>query len=185
MSRRYTELAFTDDVRQAQRDHGVRETARRMEAAPVDDARLDVETAAFIARRDSFYMATVLQNGWPYLQHRGGPRGLVEVLDERTLAFADFRGNRQLVSTGNLRGDDRVALFFMDYPNRRRLKVMARAEVHRAEERPDLVERVRDAEYRARVERVVVLRVEAFDWNCPQHITPRWSAEELGDRPPG
>lgn len=180
MARRYTELVFTDDVKQAQEDHGFRSSARRMEQAPVDDTRLDAGTAGFISQRDSFYMATVSQDGWPYLQHRGGPRGFLKVIDERTLAFADFGGNRQLVSTGNLRGDDRAALFFMDYPNRARLKIMARTEVHRAEDRPDLVEQLRDDEYGARIERVFVFHVEAFDWNCPQHITPRYSADELG-----
>ncbi len=179
MPRRYTELVFTDDVKAAQRAQGVRESARRMETVEVEDTRLDEPTARYIAQRDSFYMATVLENGWPYLQHRGGPRGFLRALDDRTLAFADFAGNRQLVSTGNLRGDDRTALFLMDYPNGRRLKVMARTEVHRAADRPDLVARVEDPTYRARVERVFVLHVEAFDWNCPQHITPRWTTDEL------
>jgi len=179
MPRRYTELTFTDDVKRAQRDQGVRAMAERMERAPVDDRTLGEDVSAFLAARDSFYMASVLQNGWPYLQHRGGPRGFVKRLDEHTLGFADYRGNRQLVSTGNVRGDDRVALFFMDYPGRRRLKLMAHAEVFAAGARPDLVERVQDTDDRARVERVVVLHVEAFDWNCPQHITPRYSLREI------
>ena len=179
MARRYTEIVFTDDVRDAQREQGVREVARRMEAAPVDDTHLDETTSAFIAERDSFYMATVTQDGWPYMQHRGGPRGFVKVLDDRTLAFADFRGNRQLVTTGNLRGDDRAALFFMDYPNRRRLKLMARVDVHPVDAQPDLAARLESPAYRARIERVFVLHIEAFDWNCPQHITPRYTVQEL------
>lgn len=178
MARRYTELVFTEDVKQAQREQGVRAAAHSMEAAAVDDTRLDADTSAFIADRDSFYMASVLQNGWPYLQHRGGPPGFLKQLDDRTLAFADFSGNRQLVSTGNVRGNDRVALFFMDYALRGRLKLFARVEVHQADDRPDLVERVHDSSYRARVERVFVLHVEAFDWNCPKHITPRFTERE-------
>lgn len=178
MTNRYTELTFTDDVKQAQRVQGVRDAARRMEDVSADNTRLDADTSAFIADRDSFYMATVLQNGWPYLQHRGGPPGFLKQLDERTLAFADFSGNRQLVSTGNLRGDDRAALFFMDYALRARLKLFARVEVHQADARPDLVERVQDPDYRAKIERVFVLHVEAFNWNCPQHITPRFTVPE-------
>ncbi|GJM21457.1 MAG: phosphatase [Planctomycetota bacterium] len=178
MARRFYEIAFTEQVKQAQREQGVRDAARRMESTAVDDTRLDPDTTAFIAQRDSFYMASVMQNGWPYLQHRGGPPGFVKRLDDRTLAFADYGGNRQLLSTGNLRGDDRSALFFMDYALRARLKLLARVHVHQAEDRPELVERVQDPGYRARVERVFVLHVEALDWNCPQHITPRYTEAE-------
>jgi predicted pyridoxine 5'-phosphate oxidase superfamily flavin-nucleotide-binding protein len=179
MARRYAELTFTDDVKARQEHQGVRETARRMEEAPVEDTRLSEREAGFIAQRDSFYMATVLQNGWPYLQHRGGPKGFLKVIDDQTLAFADFRGNLQYVSTGSVQRDDRVALFFMDYPNKQRLKLMAHAEVIDADDDPDLVAAVEDPDYRARIERVVVLKVEAFDWNCPQHITPRFTADEI------
>ena len=179
VTRRYAQLTQTDDVKARQEHHGVAEQAQRMADAPVEDTRLSAREADFIARRDSFYMATVLQNGWPYLQHRGGPAGFLKVIDDRTLAFADYRGNLQLVSTGSVQRDDRVALFFMDYPNRQRLKVMAHAEVLDADDDPELLARVEDPDYRARVERIVVLKVAAFDWNCPQHITPRYTTEEL------
>ena len=179
MARRYTELTFTPSVKDAQTHYGSRKTGAKVEAWDVDDDHLSDTEAAFIAERDSFYMATVNEDGWPYLQFRGGPRGFLRVLDERTLGYADYRGNRQYISTGNLRHDDRVALFFMDYPNRRRLKLMARAEIHDAAERPDLVRALEDVEYGARVERVVLFRVVAFDWNCPKHITPRFTEEEL------
>ena len=179
MSRRYTELTFTDSVKEAQERYGSRATGKRMEGRSVEDRRLGEHEASFIAARDSFYMASVGENGWPYVQFRGGPAGFLKILDERTLGYADFRGNRQYISTGNIDKDDRVALILMDYPNRQRLKVMARAEILEAGGRPELVERLRDPDYDAKIERVVLFHVEAFDWNCPQHITPRYTAEEI------
>lgn len=179
MSRRYTEIVFTPTVVAAQERGGVRGPASRMEQVDIDDVHLDAAVVEFIAARDSFYMASNSESGWPYLQHRGGPQGFVKVVDERTLAFADFRGNLQLVSTGNLDHDDRVSLFFMDYPGRRRLKVMARARVVLPADEPELARQVEDPNYRARIERLFVYTVEAFDWNCPQHITPRFTAAEL------
>ncbi len=181
MPRKYTEITFTDSVQQAQADFGS-QAASRMAGWDLDDEHLTAEEAQFIAARDSFYMATVNEDDWPYLQFRGGPPGFLKVLDERTLAYADFCGNQQYISTGNLRKNDRVALFFMDYPNRRRLKLIARTEVFNATARPDLLEQVRDPSYRARIERVVLFHVVAFDWNCPQHITPRFSEKEWSDR---
>jgi len=179
MTRGYTEIAFTDDVKRVQEHYGTRSTAAKVEAWDVDDRHLSEREAAFVRARDSFYMATVNSDGWPYVQFRGGPVGFVKVLDGATLGYADFRGNKQYISTGNLRGDDRVALFFMDYPNRSRLKVLARAEVADVGERPDLAPLLVEEGYAGRVERVVLLHVVAFDWNCPQHITPRWTEREL------
>jgi hypothetical protein len=179
MARRYYDLTFTPSVIAAQERFGVAGPAARMAASEYPDTVLSEAEAAFIAERDSFYMASVTHDGWPYLQHRGGPKGFLRVLDERTLAFADFRGNMQLLSTGNLADDDRVSLFFMDYPNKRRLKLMARAKVLAAADDPALVARVEDPSYRARIERVFVFTVEAFDWNCPQHITPRFTVDEV------
>ena len=124
-------------------------------------------------------MATISETGWPYVQHRGGPKGFVKVLDERTIGFADFRGNRQYVSVGNLQGDDRVALILVDYPNRRRLKLLGRARAITAEDDPVTLGRLEVPGYRAKVERGLVIAVEAFDWNCPQHITPRFTEEEV------
>jgi uncharacterized protein len=177
--RNYTRLTFTDSVKKTQEDYGTRSTGERMEAANFDDRTLGDREREFIARRDSFYMATVGDTGWPYVQFRGGPPGFLRVLDDRTIAYADFRGNRQLISTGNLSNDDRVALILLDYPNRQRLKILARVEVHSAEDRPDLIKALEDPSYRAQVKRAFVMTVEAFDWNCPQHITPRFTQAEI------
>lgn len=179
MPRRYPQLTFTDSVKQAQEAYGTRAKAAAMEAVELDDQRLGPREREFLAARDSFYMATVNQEGWPYVQFRGGPPGFLRVLDERTLGYADFRGNRQLITTGNLRADGRVSLILLDYPTRRRLKILARATVYTADERPDLIAALEDPTYRARVERAFVLEVEAFDWNCPQHITPRFTQAEI------
>jgi uncharacterized protein len=137
------------------------------------------EAAAFIGERDSFYMATVSETGWPYIQHRGGPRGFLKVLDEKTLAFADYRGNRQYISVGNLAADDRAALILVDYPTRTRLKLYAHVEAVPLDRDIALTERVMIPDYRAKPERILRLRVEAFDWNCPQHITPRFTEAEI------
>ena len=182
MSRKYTDITFTDSVKAAQEHNGARATGEKVAAWDIDDEHLSAQEEEFLAGRDGFYMATVNEDGWPYVQFRGGPTGFLKVLDDRTLAFADFRGNRQYISTGNLRANDRVALFFMDYANQRRMKLMARTEVFDADERPDLLPRLVDPSYRARVERVVVFHVVAFDWNCPQHITPRFTLDELRER---
>jgi predicted pyridoxine 5'-phosphate oxidase superfamily flavin-nucleotide-binding protein len=179
MSRKYTQITFTDSVKEVQTHFGSRQSAAKVEAWDMDDEHLTSNETEFIAARDSFYMATVNADGWPYVQYRGGPPGFLKVLDAQTLAYADFRGNLQYISTGNLRGDDRVALFFMDYANRKRLKLMAHTEVFDAADRPDLMAQVEDPNYKARVERVVVFKVVAFDWNCPQHITPRFTGEEF------
>ena len=142
--------------------------------------RLGPAEAAFLAARDSFYMATVSETGWPYVQHRGGPPGFLKVLDEQTIGFADFRGNRQYVSVGNLAGDDRVALILVDYPHRRRLKILGRARpVTAAEDPATAASGWRLPGYRAKVERGLLIAVEAFDWNCPQHLTPRFTGAEI------
>jgi len=135
--------------------------------------------AQFIAQRDSFYMATVSESGWPYVQHRGGPPGFLRVLDEQRLACADFRGNRQYISLGNLAANDRASLFLMDYAGRRRLKIYAHVEVVDLTAAPDLAEKLVDPEYKAKVERAFVFHLEAFDWNCPQHITPRFTLAQI------
>ena len=136
---------------------------------------------AFIAARDSFYVASVSETGWPYVQHRGGPTGFLRVIDDKTLAFADFRGNRQYISLGNINANDRVALFLMDYPNRRRLKIYARAEVRDLAADPALAEQLMTPGYRAKLERAFVLHLQAFDWNCSQHITPRFTEAEIDE----
>lgn len=179
MARSYYEVAFTPSVRAAQEHYGSRLQYARAEAAVPGDAGMGEAETAFITARDGFYLASVGETGWPYLQFRGGPPGFVRVLDATTLAYADFRGNRQYISVGNTAVEDRVALFFMDYANRRRLKVMARARFAEPGEEPALAELAALPGYRARVERIAILRVEAFDWNCPQHITPRFTEAEI------
>src|SRR5688500_14768929 len=177
MGHRFAELAFTPSVREVQEALGSRDNYAAVEGGPDFNNELGEYEAAFIQARDSFYMASVSETGWPYVQHRGGPVGFMRVLDSRTLGFVDFRGNRQYVSTGNLRHDDRVALFFMDYPNRRRLKLLGRVRIVDLDS--ELLAPLRLPKYRAAVERGFVIHVEAFDWNCPQHITPRFTEAEI------
>lgn len=180
MAHAFSGIMFTPRVKAVQARQGSRAAYEPFEApeAPARD-RLGPDEAAFIAARDSFYMASVSETGWPYVQHRGGPPGFLLVLDERTLAFADFRGNRQYVSVGNLLGDDRVSLILVDYPNRRRLKILGRARLVEAGEDAALVSGLQPADYRGRAERAFVIELAAFDWNCPQHITPRFSEGEV------
>ena len=179
MGNKFAEIAFTRSVQAVQEAHGSRRSYARMAEGEDSNDALGDDEAAFIAARDSFYMATVSETGWPYVQHRGGPIGFVRVLDAHTLGFADFRGNRQYVSVGNLRTDDRAALFFMDYPNRLRLKVFGRVTL--LEPGSERVAELQTPDYRARVERGFIIRVEAFDWNCSQHITPRYTLAQLRD----
>ena len=176
MANRFAGIAFTPAVKALQVEHGSRAQYERMERAATGDARFGDRERQFIAARDSFYMASVSETGWPYLQHRGGPKGFLKVLDDTTLGFADFRGNLQYVSVGNFSGNERVALFLMDYPNRRRLKILGHARVVDGERVPAALV---PADYPAQVERGIVIRVAAFDWNCPQHITPRYTEEEI------
>jgi predicted pyridoxine 5'-phosphate oxidase superfamily flavin-nucleotide-binding protein len=136
---------------------------------------------AFIARRDSFYMATVSETGWPYVQHRGGPPGFLKVVDEKTLAFADYRGNRQYISVGNLGADDRAALILMDYAGQARLKIYVHVETVPLDADPDLAALVAAPGYKAKPERMLLLHLVAFDWNCPQHITPRFTEAEIAE----
>jgi predicted pyridoxine 5'-phosphate oxidase superfamily flavin-nucleotide-binding protein len=133
----------------------------------------------FLSQRDSFYWANTSVTGWPYVQHRGGPKGFLKVIDDKTLAFADFRGNKQYISTGNLLSDDRVAMIMVDYPQQARLKILGHVEIFEAEKAKPWLDRVQVPGYEAIIERVFVVHIEAYDWNCPQHITPRWTAEEL------
>ena len=182
MGHRFAQVAFTESVRSAQERNRVRAQNERLETLGGPNDEFGPAEAAFIAARDSFYMATVSETGWPYVQHRGGPPGFLQVLDARTLAFADFRGNRQYVSVGNLMRNDRACLILVDYPNRRRLKILGHVRAIEADEDPGLVKRVELPAYRARVERAMLISLEAFDWNCPQHITPRFTAAEMQAR---
>ena len=174
----FLDIAVTPTVRAAQEAMGSAAMWRDFKGNRAFDRFTDDERA-FIAARDSFYMATVSQSGWPYVQHRGGPPGFLQVLDERTLAFADYRGNRQYLSLGNLESDGRCALILVDYPRRARLKILARAEAVALDFDPLLAERVAMPGYKGVPERILRLTLEAFDWNCPQHITPRFTQAEI------
>jgi predicted pyridoxine 5'-phosphate oxidase superfamily flavin-nucleotide-binding protein len=182
VSKHYGAIAFTEAVREVQRRHGSDGfySRKRVEgrAVPGTDA-LTEDEKDYLAERDSFYLATVGETGWPYVQYRGGPTGFLRVVDDRTIGWADFRGNLQYISTGNLGTDDRVALIAMDYAHRRRLKIFGRARVVTIDDDAPLIETFADPGYDAVVERAVLVTVEAFDWNCPQHITTRFSAAEL------
>ncbi|MFZ4258601.1 pyridoxamine 5'-phosphate oxidase family protein [Raoultella terrigena] len=173
-------IAITPDVMDVQHEMG----SDGLWQSPHSHRKADRFTAseeAMITSRDSFYLATVSQTGWPYIQHRGGPPGFLHLLDETTLAMADFSGNRQYISTGNLRGSARTCLFLMDYPRRARLKIYATVEVLAADENPALLARVKPENYRGSVERIFRFHLQAFDWNCPQHITPRYSAQQVAE----
>lgn len=178
MSHRFYELTFTPGVNAAQEHYGSRRNYAKVETGESDFSGLTEAEIEFIGARDGFYLATVGEGGQPYIQYRGGGRGFLKVLDATTLGFADFRGNLQYISVGNLRRNDKAALFLMDYANRQRLKILARVEVKDAKEAPELIEKLAVPGYQARIERAMILRVEAFDWNCPQHITPRYTTEE-------
>jgi predicted pyridoxine 5'-phosphate oxidase superfamily flavin-nucleotide-binding protein len=178
MSYGFLDIASTPGVRAAQEANGSGEYWANFHGDRAFD-RFTPAEAAFIAERDSFYMATVSESGWPYVQHRGGPPGFIRILDEKTLAIPDFRGNRQYISTGNLATDDRAALILMDYPHRRRLKIYAHVEARDLSANPDLVAKLTLPDTKAKVERALVIHLTAFDWNCPQHITPRFSEAEL------
>jgi predicted pyridoxine 5'-phosphate oxidase superfamily flavin-nucleotide-binding protein len=178
MAGRYIEAYFTPKVLAAQQHYFGR--AQNVPPQPEVDPLTD-EEGVFIAARDSFYLATVSENGWPYVQHRGGAPGFLRVVSPTQLAFADYRGNRQMLSTGNLSANDRVALFLMDYPRKERLKILGHARVLDARAHPDLVAQVADEPDRKLVERVFLIDVLSFDWNCPKYITPRYTAAEVAE----
>jgi uncharacterized protein len=174
----FAEIAFTPAVQALQEAHGSRAAYARMQARPGE--ALGAREVEFLAAADSFYMATVSETGWPYVQHRGGPRGFLKVLSPSRIAFADFGGNRQFISAGNASRDDRVSIIVMDYPNRARLKLLGRLRFEAmGEADPELAFAVELPDYRARLERVAVIDVEAFDWNCPQHITQRFTLQDI------
>jgi hypothetical protein len=178
LAQSFAEVLFSEPVKKLQQEHGSRATYDRMTAAGVGEQPLGDEETDFIALRDSFYLATVTPDGWPYIQHRGGPTGFLAVLDDRTLAFADYAGNKQYITTGNLTENDRFAMFLMDYPGRTRLKIIGRARILQPGDDP-AIEAQLIPELGARIERIFVLEVVGFDWNCSQHITPRYTREEL------
>ena len=180
MSYGFMNIALTPSVRAAQAAMGADHLWQDFKGHREFD-RFTHNEAAFLAERDSFYMASVSETGWPYVQHRGGPRGFLKMVDDRTLAFADYRGNRQYISTGNLAADDRACLFLMDYAGRARLKVYARVEQVALDTDPALTDLVTVPGYKAKIERIFRIRLESFDWNCPQHITPRFTEDEVNE----
>lgn len=179
MPHRFAETLFTPTVKAVQESYGSREHNERFAGISGPNDTLTSREIEFIEQRDTFYLATVNEDGWPYVQHRGGPRGFLRVLSPTQLGYADFRGNTQLISVGNVSHDDRVSLILMDYPNRRRLKVLGHMSVQNVSDVPDKERaKVELGDYRALVERVVLIDVVAFDWNCPQHISKRYTADE-------
>jgi len=179
MAHQFAEIVFTDGVRDAQERYGSREHNERFAGIAGPNDMLTEREVAHISQRDSFYMATVNENGRPYVQHRGGPPGFLRVITATKLAYADFRGNTQLVSVGNVSANDRVSLILMDYPNRRRLKILGHLRFANAEDVTSTdVAAVGLEGYTARIERVAYIDVEAFDWNCPQHISRRYTEAE-------
>jgi len=175
----FGKLAFTPLVKKLQELYGSRAQYERMEKSSASEDRLTEFEKEFLAGRDTFYWATTGVTGWPYVQHRGGPKGFLKVIDERTLAFADFKGNKQYISTGNLMSDDRVAIILVDYPRQARLKILGHVEIFEGAKAENWLARVRVPGYKAVIERVFVIHIDAYDWNCPQHITPRYTAEEI------
>ncbi len=179
MGHSFFDQTFTESVKKAQERYGSRRTYSRFEGGPPDFIGIGDVEADFIEARDGFYMASVNSVGQPYIQFRGGPPGFINVIGEKTLAFADFRGNMQYISVGNLNENRKAALFLMDYPNQTRLKILAEAEVIDAADDPVLIAKLTIPGYKAKIERAIVLTVEAMDWNCPQHITPRYTMDEV------
>ncbi|PCJ27527.1 MAG: pyridoxamine 5'-phosphate oxidase [SAR86 cluster bacterium] len=180
MTHKFAETVFTKSVKAQQKAYGSLEHNEKLQEnfGPNDEMR--PREVQFIGKRDSFYLSTVSESGWPYVQHRGGPAGFLKVLNPKLLAYADFRGNTQLVSTGNLSVNDRCSLILMDYPNRRRLKVLGRIRMENAVDVEDnVLQEISDPEYGAVIERVFFIDLLAFDWNCPQHISPRYTEAEF------
>ena len=182
MPHQFSSLAFTDDVAAVQREMGSRNANEKLnQRGPANDTFSEFEKD-FIGRRDGFYISTVGETGWPYIQFRGGPTGFLHVVDDRTLAYADITGNRQYITTGNLRSNDRAALFLMDYPHQGRLKILGHVEVIPWKDAPDWKTQLLIPP-KGRPERAVLIHVAAFDWNCPQNIPQRWTIEELQRTP--
>jgi predicted pyridoxine 5'-phosphate oxidase superfamily flavin-nucleotide-binding protein len=182
MGRQFAKIAFTPLIKKQQELHGSRRQYQRIEEIGEPGSRLGEDEREFIGTRDGFYMASVSETGWPYIQFRGGPKGFLRVLDDQKLGFADLRGNKQYISVGNLQHDDRVALFLMDYVGQQRLKILGRTKILEGdEEAQELLAKLKTSERNVLPERAFVIHVEAFDWNCPQHITPRFTEEEVRD----
>jgi predicted pyridoxine 5'-phosphate oxidase superfamily flavin-nucleotide-binding protein len=174
----YSELGFSEAAKLLQEKYGSRTVYEQMEKRNVVDGLTDNEIS-FIANQDHFYLASLGENGYPYIQHRGGPNGFVKVLDNKTIAFVDFSGNKQYISAGNIQTEPKVALIMVSYPHKARLKLYANARIVELEDDPELFAKIDVTGYKHKPERMIVLEIAAYDWNCPQHITPRYTAEEI------
>ncbi|ETZ20976.1 pyridoxamine 5'-phosphate oxidase family protein [Pedobacter sp. V48] len=174
----YSELAFTDAIKKIQERLGSRAAYERMQKMTYVDGLTDNETE-FISHLDSFYMSSFGENGFPYIQHRGGPKGFIKIIDKMTIGIVDFTGNRQYISVGNISRDPKVSLILLSYPLRARLKIYAEAEIIEIDENHELYEDLRPQDYKFKPERMMIFHIKAYDWNCPQHITPKYSIEEI------
>ena len=179
MANKFHDIAFTDAVKAVQERYGTRRHYAKLEGRPDSNDKIGDAETDFIESRDGFYLATANKDGQPYIQFRGGRAGFLKVLDDRTIGYADFRGNLQYISVGNASVNAKVALFLMDYPSRSRLKILGEIEFFEASGRPDLIEKLADPTYEAKVERAAVIHVKGLEWNCPQHITPRYTMDEV------
>src|SRR5580704_12692387 len=172
-------LVFTPVIKALQERYGSRRSYARREESRFSQDALDIDEEGFLAECDSFYMASIGETGWPYVQHRGGPKGFLKVLDGHTIGFADFRGNKQYISTGNLTTNDKVALILVDYPKRARLKILGHVEIFEGADAQEWIEKLSDPGEATPIERVFLIHVDAFDWNCQQHITRRFTEEQI------
>jgi predicted pyridoxine 5'-phosphate oxidase superfamily flavin-nucleotide-binding protein len=182
MAHQFSALTFTDHVTEVQKEMGSRPANEKLTERGAPNDTLGPIEKDFISRRDGFYLATVGETGWPYIQFRGGPAGFLHLLDDRTLAYADITGNRQYITTGNLRTNHHASLFLMDYPHQARLKLLADIEVIPWSKAPGWKSQLLIPE-RGRPERANIIHLAAFDWNCPQHIPRRWTIDELKQTP--
>jgi len=178
MAKNFAEIAFSEAVKELQEKHGSRKGYERMDKFNIVDG-LSQNEKRFIEDRDSLYLASIGLKNFPYIQHRGGPKGFVKVIDKNTIGFIDFTGNKQYISVGNFASNRNVSLIMMDYPSRARLKIFARAEIIELKDNPELLNSFDLGEYQYRPERLMLFHIEAYDWNCPQHITPRFTVEEI------
>ena len=178
MAKNFAEIGFSAAAKKLQEQFGSRASYARMEGKTIYDGLSQYEQD-FISQRDSFYLATSGENGYPYIQHRGGPKGFLKVLDANRLGFIDFKGNMQFISVGNITTNNKVSMILVDYPNRKRLKIYAKAEIVELKDNPELHQLLDLETYSFQPERLMVLHIEAFDWNCPQHITPRFTVQEI------
>lgn len=176
----YSELAFSDDIRAIQERMGSRSAYERVEKNSFTDGLSAVEMR-YIGEMDSFYMASSGKNDFPYIQHRGGPKGFIKIIDEQTIGIVDFSGNRQYISVGNIGNNPRVSLILLSYPLRARLKIYAEAEIVEINDNPSLYNILKPEDYKFKPERLLLFHIKAYDWNCPQHITPRYSLAQIED----